>query len=154
MKILSFPHHQYTFFRTVVTAGKKNQTLLVNKQWYYIILYYVLSCHVIYHIIYYIIYFYIYFAMSGRSHSYVAVHVGHQQIALEANTQKYKNFWVRLTNKRLIFLHIRVLRNGNCVSSYIRFTSTKSPSFSMIIFSALLRNCRVRLTQHMITAVT
>ena len=74
--------------------------------------FYVISCHISYIVTYISC---IYFAMSGRSHSYVAVHVGHQQMALEANTQKYKDLLVSLTKKGSIFLHKLVFRNKNCV---------------------------------------
>ena len=75
--------------------------------------------------------------MSSRSYSYLAVHVGHQKMAIEANTQKYENFWVPLTNKGSIFLLIHELCNKNYISKYIRFTSTKSPSFVMTTISDL-----------------
>ena len=107
----------------------------------YIVLYYV-----IYHVMSYIVLYYIFFAMLCRSYSYVAFHVGHQQMALEANAQKYENFWVPLTNKGPIFMRIHVLCIKNYVSRYIRFTSTKSPSFIMITISDLT-NCSALLPQ-------
>ena len=75
--------------------------------------------------------------MSGRSHSYVGVHVDHKQMAPEANTQNYDNVGVPLTNKGSIFLRTLVFPDRNYVGRYTRITSTKSPSFSMIT-SALL----------------
>ena len=84
--------------------------------------------------------------MSGRSYSYVAIHMCHKQMALE-QVHKYKKVCVPLKNKRSIFVHTRVLRNNNYVSIYIRIASTKSSSFSFITFSFLLINCRDLLPQ-------
>jgi hypothetical protein len=99
-------------------------------------------CSILYYIM---LYYNVYFAMSGRSHSYVGVHLGHKYMALEVNTQNQKNFGDPFTNKGLIFLHILVFPDKNYVGRYIRITSTKSPSFSMITCSAILTNSRVLL---------
>jgi hypothetical protein len=85
--------------------------------------------------------YYFYFHMSGRSHSHV-VCLGQQQMALEENTQNFKNIWLPLTQKRSILLQIRVFRNRKFVGSYMRIASTKYTSFNVINFSAVLTNCR------------
>jgi len=108
----------------------------------------IILCHIILcHVMSYIVLYYFILCYVRSLFSYIAVHVGHQQMALEANTQIYGNFGVTLTNKGWIFLLIHVLLNKNYVLKYIRCTSTKSPPFSIITFSVLLTNCRVLLPQ-------
>jgi hypothetical protein len=112
---------------------------------------YIISYDISYHIIYIIILYYfilLYIICYVRSliilrcNSYVPPTNGSR-----TSTQKYKNVWVTLNNKRSIFVHIHVFRNKNYLSRYIRIASTKSPSFSIITFSVLLTNCRVLLPQ-------
>jgi hypothetical protein len=109
---------------------------------YHIIIYIIVPCH-IYITLYYIILYYILCYVC--LHCYFGVHVGNQQILLEANTQNYQNGGFPLTNKGSIFLHLHVFPDRGYVGRYISITSTNYPPFSMITFSTILTNSSILL---------
>jgi len=87
----------HTFCCTIVPESKKNETILISQYWYYwwipIRLSRNLAIEEQFLHFYITLYQHTHIGMSGGSHYYIVVNIGHQQMALETNAQNHKNDW-------------------------------------------------------------
>ena len=110
----------------------------------HVISWYILSCNIYIYIYNCIIYTLLCQLASTPT---FAIHVCHQQMALEQVHRSIRTSAFHWTIRGQYFVYISVPCSKNYVLRYIRIASTKSPSFSIMTFSVLLTNCGVLLPQ-------